>query len=69
MNERKLGEIPALKEMRGLPVTFKLLSQKIVDEQPRKNLFFYVEVYQGMALAEAYQKPYSKTIDWKKFNG
>ena len=69
MNERKLGEIPALKEAKGLPVTFKLLSQKAISEQPRKNLFFYVKAYQGMALAEEYQKPYSKSIDWQKFNG
>lgn len=68
MNEKEKGEIPELKDVKGLPITFKLLNKVAVDAAPKKNLFFYVSVYQGMALAEAYTKPYSKIIDWHKFN-
>ncbi len=69
MNDKEMGEIPQLKDVKGLPVTFKLLTKVAVDVAPKKNLFFYVSAYQGMALAEVYTKPYSKIIDWHKFNG
>jgi hypothetical protein len=68
MNEKEMGKIPELKGVKGLPVTFKLLTKVAVKDTPKKNLFFFVSAYQGMALAEAFPKPYSKTIDWQKFN-
>ncbi|AYQ34385.1 hypothetical protein [Runella sp. SP2] len=63
MKEKEMGEIPELKGVKGLPVTFKLLTKVAVNETPKKNLFFYVTAYQGMALAEAFEKPYSKIIN------
>ncbi|WP_028523903.1 hypothetical protein [Runella limosa] len=66
MNQKEMGEIPELKGVNGLPVTFKLLTKVAVNETPKKNLFFYVAAYQGMALAEAFEKPYSKIINWQE---
>lgn len=68
MKDREIGEIPELKGVKGLPVTFQLLSKKVVSEQPEKNLFFYVASYQGLALAEPFYKSYSKTINWEQLN-
>ena len=66
MNDKEMGEIPELKGVKGLPVTFKLLTKVSVSETPKKNLFFYVSAYQGMALAEAFEKPYSNIINWQE---
>ena len=60
-----MAQIPELEDIKGLPVTFRLLTKVPLDNTPKKNLFFYVAAYQGMALAEAYEKPYSKMIDWR----
>lgn len=69
MSEKEIGEIPELKGAKGLPVTFQLLSKKAVSDEQEKNLFFFVGAYQGLALAEAYHKPYSKIINWNLLNG
>jgi hypothetical protein len=63
-----MAEIPELKHIKGLPVSFKLLTAVPLGEEKTKNLFFSVKLYHGMAKAEIFYKNYSKTINWKAFS-
>lgn len=61
-------EIPELKGIKELPITFELLHKVPLGSTPPKDLFFNVNLYQGLALAEKYYKPCSKIIDWRLMN-
>jgi hypothetical protein len=63
-----MAEIPELKHIKGLPVSFKLLTATPLGEEKPKNLFFSVKLYQGMAKTEIFYKNYSKAINWKAFS-
>jgi hypothetical protein len=62
-----MAEIPEFKEIKGLPVSFKLLTAIPQSKEKKKDLFFQVDLYQGLALAEQFSKPYSKSIKWSVF--
>lgn len=64
-----MAEIPEFKHIKGLPVSFKLLTAVPLNSSEKvKQQFFYVKKFQGMAKAEVFNKNYSKTINWKAFS-
>ena len=63
-----MAEIPFLKNVKGLPLSFKLLTAVQLGEEKPKNLFFSVKLYQGMAKTEIFYKNYSKTVNWNAFS-
>lgn len=62
-----MAEIPEFKDIKHLPISFKLLTAVSQSKEKKKNLFFHVDLYQGVALAEQFSKPYSKSINWSVF--
>jgi hypothetical protein len=64
MNKPAKVSIPSLEGIYELPVTFRLLTQVPVSQYHSKNLYILINAYQGFALAEPMEKPYSKIIDW-----
>jgi hypothetical protein len=66
MNKKE--KIVDFKNNKNLPITFNLLTQVPLTKQKRRNLFFAVDAYQGLTLAEPFTKPYSKIINWESLN-
>lgn len=64
-----MAEIPECKHIKGLPVSFKLMTGvPLSSEEKAKDYFFFVKKFQGMARTEVLHKNYSKTINWKAFS-